>query len=453
MAVVNNTPQNTPIIKIPMPLPDEDPDVFATRVAEYWVPNMPPGAFEDICDRCFKLIEDGAITIPPAFQPLYTPARNKVFYGGRGGAKSWSFARVLVKRAAKEAVRILCTREFQSSIADSVYRLICDVIQSTGLSNLFEITQSTITSTSGSQFIFKGLRRSIQEIKSIEGIDICWVEEAQTISNNSWEILIPTIRKDGSEIWISFNPEEDTDPTYQRFIVKTPPNTIKVKVGWEDNPHFPAVLDAERRYMLSVDPEAYAHVWGGECRQISDACIFRGKYEIGAFDDPPDDTRLYYGADWGFSVDPTALARCFIQDDTLYISHEAYGIGVELDAIPELFDTVPGARVWPIKADSARPETISHVRSKGFNISAAPKWPGSVEDGLAVLKGFRKIVIHERCRHAAEEFRLYSYKTDPLTNDVLPIIVDKHNHVIDAIRYAMSGYIKHSNFFDGCDYE
>lgn len=452
MASTQRTPKNTPKPENYMPLPDEDPEVFAERVAAYWIPRMPPGALESLCDKWSKLA-DGSIAVPDKFQSLYTPARYKVFYGGRGGAKSWSFARVLVKRAARESLRILCTREFQSSIADSVYRLICDVIQSTGLSDLFEITQTSITSTSGSIFIFKGLRRSIQEIKSMEGINICWVEEAQTISNNSWEILIPTIRQAGSEIWISFNPEQEDDPTYQRFIINTPPDTIKVKVGWEDNPHFPEVLDAERLYMLSVDPEAYAHVWGGECRRISDAVIFRGRFEIGDFPPPPEGTRLYYGADWGFSVDPTALSRSFILDNTLYIDHEAYGVGVELDDIHRLFAQVPDADKWPILADASRPETISHVRRKGFNVSAAPKWSGSVEDGIAVLKGFRKIMIHERCKHTAEEFRLYSYKADPLTNDILPIIVDKHNHIIDSLRYGLSGYIKSSNFFDGCDYE
>jgi phage terminase large subunit len=445
-------PKNTPKRDFATPKPGQDPDEFAEKLLAKWVPQMPAGALEMVVSRIEKL-HGNRIEVPPKFEGLYTPARYKIYYGGRGGGKSWSLARVLVKRAAMESLRILCTREFQSSIADSVYRLICDTIQSTGLSEFFEVTQSQITSTSGSLFLFKGLRRSIQEIKSLEGIDVCWVEEAQTISNNSWQILIPTIRKEGSEIWISFNPEQDTDPTYQRFVVNTPPNSIRQKVGWEDNPHLPATLDAERRYMLEVDPEAYDHVWGGECRQISDAVIFRGRFEIHDFDAPADGTRLYYGADWGFANDPTALVRCFIADDCLYVDQEAYGVGVELDDLPDMFRTVPGAEVWPICADSARPETISHMRRRGFNITGAPKWSGSVEDGLAVLKGFRRIYVHPRCKHAAEEFRLYSYKTDPLTNEVLPIIISKHDHIIDSLRYSLAGYIKHSSFFDGCDYE
>lgn len=409
--------------------------------------SIAPELFERM-QKKYHLLHKVSDSIPPKFIGLKQPARYKIFYGGRGGAKSHSFAEELVKRAAKEPLRILCTREFQSSISDSVHRLISDKINSLGLSEFFTVTQASITSTAGAQFIFKGLRRSIQEIKSTEGIDICWVEEAQSISNSSWETLIPTIRKECSEIWISFNPEAETDPTYQRFVKNTPPGSVKEKVGWEDNPHLPATLEAERIYMLEIDPEAYDHVWGGNCRTISDAVIFRNRFEVNTFDDPMPGTRFYYGADWGFSQDPTALVRCWILGDTLYVDHEAYGVSVELDSLPGLFERVPGAREWPIMADNSRPETISHVKRKGFHISGAPKWAGSVEDGLAVLKGFRKIVIHERCKRTAEEFRLYSYKTDRMTNDILPIIIDKHNHCIDAIRYALSGYIKANNIFD-----
>ena len=426
--------------------PSSSLDVYA----EGFLSTLPPEEQEKLARIVCSDKGDDGLDVPPRFQGLFNPARYKVYYGGRGGAKSWSIARALVKLAAEKPLRILCTREFQSSIGDSVYRLIADQIVSAGLDEFFTVTQASITSTAGAQFLFKGLRRSIQEIKSTEGIDICWVEEAQSISNSSWEILIPTIRKEGSEIWISFNPEDEKDPTYQRFVINTPPNTIIEKVGWEDNPHLPATLEAERLYMLAVDPEAYDHVWGGNCRTISDAVIFRNRFEVSTFDDPIPGTRLYYGADWGFSQDPTALVRCWIDGDYLKIDQEAYGVNVELDSLPELFDTVPGARNWPIMADSSRPETISHVKRKGFNISGAAKWPGSVEDGIAVMKGFRKIIIHERCKRTAEEFRLYSYKTDRLTNDILPIIVDKHNHCIDATRYALAGFIKANNIFDNC---
>ena len=388
----------------------------------------------------------------PAFFPLIEEsARYKIYYGGRGGGKSWSFAEALVARAHTSKIRVLCTREFQNSIQDSVHRLIADQINTMGLDPYFKITQNSITALTGSQFIFKGLQRSIQEIKSTEGVNICWVEEAQTISEDSWEILIPTIRAENSEIWISFNPQVEEDPTYQRFVVNTPPNSIKHKVGWQDNPHFPDVLDQERRYMERIDPEAYQHVWEGFCRQVSDAVVYRGRFEVQGFDTPYD-ARFYYGLDFGFSQDPCALVRCFIKDNILYIDQEAWEIGVELDHMEEFISRVPGANVWPIKADNARPETISHLRRRDIDCSAAQKWAGSVEDGISVIKGFEKIIIHERCKHAAEEFRLYSYKVDKQTNDVLPQIDKKHDHIPDALRYALDGVVKHTNFFDNCSY-
>ncbi len=391
------------------------------------------------------------ITLPDKFADLFIPARYKIYYGGRGGAKSWSFAQALVSIGYTRPIRVLCTREFQNSIQDSVHRLISDQISALKLDPWFKITQTSITSSVGAQFIFKGLQRSIQEIKSTEGIDICWVEEAQTISEDSWEILIPTIRAESSEIWISFNPFQEEDPTYQRFVLNPPPNSVLQKVGWQDNPHFPNVLDAERRYMLKIDPEAYQHVWEGFCRQVSDAVIFRGRYEVSTFDTNPD-ARFYYGMDFGFSQDPQALVRCFIEDNTLYIDQEAYGLGVELDELGEFIERVPGADTWPIKADNSRPETISHACRRGFNMEAAQKWSGCVEDGITVMKGFERIIIHERCKHTAEEFRLYSYKVDKQTNDILPKIEDKHNHCIDAIRYALDGVIKRTNFFDDCEF-
>lgn len=393
------------------------------------------------------------VKLPPKFKGLFKPARYKIYYGGRGGAKSFSFATALIARAYSEPLRLLCTREFQSSIADSVHRLLSDRIHDLGLSDWFNITRTEITSTAGSQFIFKGLRHSIQEIKSTEGVDITWVEEAQAISENSWEILIPTIRKENSEIWISFNPDEDTDPTYKRFVTHTPPNSVIEKVGWQDNPYFPAVLDAERRYMLSIDPEAYQHVWEGSCRQISDAVIFRGRVSVETFGAPPADTRLYYGLDFGFAQSPTAAIRCWIQDNCLYIDYEVWGIGVELDNTPDLLDNIPGIRSWPIKADSARPETISHLKRRGFDVSAAEKWPGSVEDGISVMKGFKRIVVHERCTHTAEDFRLYKYKIDKQTNDILPLIVKQFDDCIDSVRYSLVGVIRHSNFLDDCQFE
>lgn len=375
------------------------------------------------------------------FEGLIKAARYKVFYGGRGGAKSWMFARVLVRMAAQGCLRILCARQFQASISDSVHRLISDQIHIMGLDSEFSITEKSIKSATGSEFLFKGLEKSIREIKSTEGIDICWVEEAQSVADSNWEILIPTVRKERSEIWISFNPYLETDPTYQRFVVNPPPDSIVVKVGWEDNPWFPSTLDKERLHMMATDIDAYNHVWGGYPVSLSDSVIFSKRVSVAAFE-PPEDVRWLHGADWGFANDPTALIRFYIHEECLWIESEQFGYGVEIDELPELFRAIPTSAEWPIKADGARPETISYMRRQGFAISAADKWPGSVEDGVAHLKGFKKIIIHERCKHMIDEARLYSYKKDKTTGEILPVIVDKHNHGWDAIRYGLDGYIQ-----------
>jgi len=387
---------------------------------------------------------DIKLQVPRAYGFLFSPSRYKVAWGGRGSAKSWSFARALIGLAYTKKCRILCVREYQSSIGDSVLKLLADQINALGLSPYFDVQQKTIICTlTGSEFLFKGLRRNVQEIKSTEGVDFCWVEEAQSVSAESWQVLIPTIRRLGSEIWVSFNPFEASDPTYQRFVAKPDPlfaHSI-LKTGWEDNPEFPVELDRERRYMLANDPDAYEWIWGGHVRTISDAIIFKGRVTVEAFE-TPETARFFHGADWGFAKDPSVLVRSYVNDETLFVDQEAYGIGVEFEELPALFDRVPTARDWPIKADNSRPETISFMRRQGFAITPADKWPGCVEDGIAHLKGFRRIVVHERCPRTAEEMRLYSYKQDAKTKDVLPVVLDKWNHTIDSLRYALDGYIK-----------
>ena len=236
------------------------------------------------------------VYFPEAFQGLFVPARYKVFYGGRGGAKSWQFARALLLRGSRQKIRVLCVREVQNSIADSVHKLLCEQIVALGLSDHYRITNSRIIGLNGTEFIFCGLRANIREIKSKEGIDVCWVEEAESVTDDSWNILIPTIRKLNSEIWVSFNPLNLTDPTYQRFVVNTPPDTIIQPVSWRDNPWFPAVLAAEREYMKRINYDMYLHVWEGKVRTINNAVVFQNKFVVESFN-TPDAVRYYHGAD------------------------------------------------------------------------------------------------------------------------------------------------------------
>lgn len=204
------------------------------------------------------------IQIPNKFQELFKPKRYKIFYGGRGGAKSHAYARALLILGMQRPTRILCARELQGSIADSVHKLLSDIINDYGLNHIYDIQKATIINKqNGTEFIFKGLKHNATEIKSTEGVDICWVEEAEKVSSNSWEILIPTIRKPNSEIWISFNPKHPTDPTYVNFVTNADESMLVEKVSWRDNPWFPDVLDDERKRLLKTDPKAYNHVWEG----------------------------------------------------------------------------------------------------------------------------------------------------------------------------------------------
>jgi phage terminase large subunit len=211
---------------------------------------------------------------PEKLGVLFEPARYKVLFGGRGGAKSWGAARALLILGVQKPLRILCARETQKSIADSVHKLLSDQVEALGLAAHYTIQQNTIIGKNGTEFIFAGLRQNITNLKSYESVDLCWVEEAHTVSKHSWSVLIPTIRKDGSEIWVTFNPELDTDDTYRRFVLAPPPGAVVVKVNWRDNPWFPDVLKAEKDHLKATDPAAYEHVWEGMCVQVVEGAIY-----------------------------------------------------------------------------------------------------------------------------------------------------------------------------------
>jgi len=385
------------------------------------------------------------------FAPLFEPenpsyhCRYKIFYGGRGGRKSWEVARACLLKALQKKTLVVCTREFQNSISDSVLRLLANQIEMLGLSYFFEVQKTTIIGRNGSEFIFKGLNGlTVDSIKSLEGADICWVEEGHSVSDHSWRVLIPTIRKDNSEIYVTFNPDLPTDPVYTRFVLNQPDSCYVSKVNYLDNPDCPAVLIEEANYLKRIDYESYAHIWLGEVRQHTEAQIFKGKYRVESFDVTDDFGYPLQGADWGFSTDPTTLIRCYIKDRNLYISHEVYKIGCEINDTPALFDRIDNIRQYTIRADNARPEIISYMQRQNFRIESAEKWPGCVEDRVQFIRTFEQVIIHPDCTHTAEEFRLYSYKTDKRTGDVLPDIVDKHNHCIDAIGYALTPLIRHA---------
>ncbi len=323
-------------------------------------------------------------------------------------------------------------------------RLIDYKIKEFGYQDHFESTLTEIRSKEGSLILFEGLRQNVDSVKSLEGVDICWVEEAQTISDNSIETLNPTIRKPGSEIWVTWNPRLQNDPIDVLFRndLGPPPKSIVRKVNYDSNPYFPDVLRDEMEWDKRRSPDKYKHIWLGEYRTHSEARVFHN-WKVESFETPTKVDRFYFGADWGFSVDPTTLIRCYIQGRTIFIDSEAYKVGCPIEQTPSLFRTVPESMKWPLVADSARPETIKYMRDHGFKMYPATKGSGSVEDGIEFLKNY-DLVVHPRCTHMADELAMFSYKIDKQTNEILPVIEDANNHCLtgDTVIDTFSGPIQ-----------
>lgn len=392
------------------------------------------------------------IEIPPKLIPAFEGNyRYRCSHGGRGSAKTRTFALMTAIRGYMAAMNgqsgvILCAREYMNSLEESSMEEVKQAIRSVPwLNDFYELGEKYIrTKCRSVNYVFAGLRHNLDSIKSKARILIAWVDEAESVSEIAWTKLTPTVREAGSEIWVTWNPERDGSATDKRFRKNPPDNAIIVEMNYGDNPWFPSVLEEERLSdQERLDSATYAWIWEGAYLENSDKQVLANKYVVKSF---PDDLwqkadRLLFGADFGFAKDPNTLLRQFILNDCLYIEYEAYGIGVELDHMPAFYDKIPESRKWPIKADSARPETISYLKRQGFNISAAKKWQGSVEDGITHLRGFKQIIIHPRCKETAKEARLYSYKTDRITGEVLPVIEDKNNHCWDASRYGLDGYI------------
>jgi len=379
------------------------------------------------------------IPTPEVFEPLLHPARYKGAWGGRGSAKSHFFAGLWLEESISEKLDFVCLRETLKSLEFSVKKLLESKIEQHNAGAYFDVQDRRIKSKLGGVTIFEGMQNHTAEsIKSLEGFDRAWFEEAQNASDSSLTLLRPTIRKPDSQLWFSWNPDLDTDPIDQLLRGENPPpGAIVVKANYMDNPMLPQVLRDEMEYDKRRDPDKYAHVWLGEYRRNSEARVFKN-WTIEEFT-RPDGTIHRLGADWGFSVDPSVLVRCDIEGNRLYVDYEAYMVGCEIVSLPELFMSIPEAEKWPIVADSARPETISHMRKNGFpKIMSAIKGAKSLDEGVEFLKSF-DIIVHPRCTHLIDELTLYSYKIDPLTRKVLPILADKDNHVIDSLRYACEG--------------
>ena len=377
------------------------------------------------------------IPVAEVFTPLLAPARYKGAKGGRASGKSHFFADLWLDENIRDKLDCVMIREVQKSLTLSVKKTLEEKIRYYNAGLYFDVKNEKITSHLGGITIFEGMQNhTADSIKSLEGFDRMFAEEAQRLSQRSLDLLRPTIRKPGSEMWFAWNPDQPTDPV-DAFFNDKPDGATLVTANYMDNPWLSAESRADMEYDKSRDPDKYAHIWLGGYQRNSESRVFRN-WKIEEFE-RPEGTIHRLGADWGYAIDPSVLVRCSIEGNRLYVDYEAYMVGCEIVNLPDLFDGVPESRKWFITADSARPETINYMRKHGYpKMNSAVKGAKSVEEGVAFLQSF-DIIVHPRCVKTIDELTLYSYKTDPLTGQVLPLLADKNNHLIDALRYACEG--------------
>lgn len=388
------------------------------------------------------------VDLPSYAKDLWQPFRHLAWHGGRGGGKSRTVATGLVLQACERHERVMCGREFQKSIRDSSKRLIDDEIDRLGLRAAFDSTETEIRGPHDSLFLFSGVRGNASALKSTEGITVFWGDEAQAFSQSSIDTIVPTIRRPGSRLIWTWNPDLATDPVdamfrgnhledEERENFSPPPNSIVREINYGQNKWFPEVLRTEMEFTRSRDIDKYNHVWLGKYRANSEARVFKN-WKVEEFESPAG-AEFRLGADFGYSIDPSVAIRCYIDGRQIFIDHEAWGLQVEIVNLPTLFMSIPDAEKYWMTADSSRPETISHLRKHGFpRIAPALKGARSVEEGIEWLKSY-DIIVHPRCQHVIDELTHYSYKVDSLTGQVTAILADKDNHCVDAIRYAVEG--------------
>jgi len=376
-------------------------------------------------------------------------SRYRVLYGGRGGGKSHSVARMLLCKGVLKTIRVLCAREFQTSIKDSVHKLLVDQIYDMKLEAHYEITQSTIRGKNGTEFIFAGIKNNINGLKSIEGIDYCWCEEANNISKLSWDILIPTIRKENSEIWITFNPELPTDETYKRFILNPPDNAVVQKVNWNDNPWFPAVLDLERQSLMNRDFEAYQNVWEGFTRSTIDGAVFAREMQRAEADnricnvpyDPVKPVLAVFDIGWAdataiwfvqFIGMETRLIRYYETTQTtiseILAKMQTFGYVYETLYLPH------DAQNRTIQSNGRSLEEI--VRASGYNVRIIERTP--IADSINAARTIFNSCYFDKTNTVAglDCLRHYRYDVDPDTKQFSQKPVhDNYSHGADAFRY------------------
>lgn len=401
------------------------------------------------------------LQIAEAYVPLWQGGyEHYAFFGGRGGGKSHGVAEALVGLSSKREERIVCGRQFQNSMKDSVKELLENKIYSMNMSALFDITDREIINRSTkSRFSFIGMDRNTSSAKSLEGATIFWGEEASDFNERSIEIIVPTIRAPGSRMVWTWNPRYRTDEVDKMFRGGTPPENSYIRqVNWQDNPYFYLTrMPSEMRRAKKAKPKRFKHIWEGGYDENPEAAVFtnvvKGIVEV------PIKIRPYYGMDFGFGSDPNFLVKVYVleaenedDEDIIYIAEEAMGYHIPNRDLPNLMRSVTGVDDWDIVADSSRPETIDDLCSHGLNVRGAIKGAGSVKNGINFLTGY-KIVVHPDCVNIFEELESYLWATDPMGKPLPMPANNQQDHGIDALRYAVEEHSRtYTNEGDGVDY-
>jgi phage terminase large subunit len=388
------------------------------------------------------------IRFPPKLRFLFRPSRYKIIHGGRGGGKSWSVARALLTLGTQSPIRVLCAREFQASIADSVHKLLIDQIDNLGLGYFYTIEKATIYGRNGTEFRFAGISNNVQAIKSYEGITHCWCEEAENIRRRSWETLIPTIRLAGSEIWVTFNAQLETDETYQRFVAHPPPNAVVEKINWNDNPWFPDVLREEMETLKARDEDAWLNVWEGHPRQNLDGAIYarelRQATEAGRICAVPYDATKPVHTFWDLGwADNTSIWLAQVVGFEYRVIDHISGSQKPLNAYLTELQTrgyVYGADWLPHDARAKQLGTGRSIeelmRAAGRTVRIVPNL--SVEDGInATRTVFGNLWFDaEKCADGLQSLRHYRYEMDEKNGTLRKTpLHDFASHDADALRY------------------
>lgn len=377
------------------------------------------------------------IQIPSEFARLFdTDWREAAIYGGRGSLKSHTVARVLLIRAMQKPGRAGCFREFQNSIADSSHSLLKNLIEEYELPN-FKVTNDSIVNTAtGYDFIFKGLRNNVQSIKSIEGMTEAWVEEAQTITEKSIDVLTPTVRLPGSQIFYTYNRLKDKDPVHQRLVIEGRPNTLVINVNYDVALKYGWMSDVLRLEMESDRdnrPEIYKHKWLGEPSNLKGQ-IYANFKKIAEM--PKEAKYMGAGLDFGYTNDPTALVDVWKWNNAYILDEQLYNKGMRNSEIGQQIIKLPHYSNQLVVGDSAEPKSIDDIRDEGVTIVGATKGKDSINNGIQLLQGL-EIYYTERSHNIEEEVLNYQWRVDK-EDKSLNIPIDAYNHALDAVRYKIS---------------